>query len=429
MQFLYTLIWLCLAPFVPFLWRHRQRKGKEDMARRGERFGIPSQPRPTMAVDGKLIWLHAASVGESLSLLAQIDELRRHYPSWRYLVTTGTVTSAKLMADRLPPEALHQYVPFDYPRWVARFLNHWQPDGVLWVESEIWPGLIGAVRARGIPAVLLNARMSEKSAQNWRFVSGWARYLLGTFSLVAAQTAADAARLRAFVSVPVLELGNLKFVSKPLPVDSEKQQLLRAQIANRPVWLMASTHAPEENIAAEVHVILKKDFPNILTIIAPRHPARGAAIAAALSSYDTVTRRSEGAPPAAIYIADTLGELGTLYDLVKPVVIGGSFTVGGHNPIEPAQLGCAIICGPLMYNFTAIVATFDAADALLHAADAGAIATHIKTLLQDDARRIRLGGKAQQVCAAESESLPRLWQAMAPWRDAVAARSYNKVAA
>lgn len=425
MQFMYRLVWVLLAPLVPLLWRRRLQNGKEDAARRGERFGAPSQARPV----GPLVWLHAASVGESLSLLTLIDEMRRASPDWRYLVTTGTVTSAKLMADRLPTVAVHQYIPFDHPRWVARFLDHWQPDGVLWVESEIWPGLISAVRQRHIPAVLLNARISAKSAKNWAIVGAWARQLLGAFSFVAAQTAADAARLRPFTTVPVVELGNLKFVSKVLPVDTDKQQQLRDQIGARPVWLVASTHAPEEEIAARVHVALKKEFPQLLTIIVPRHPSRGDAIADTLRAYDAVSQRSKAEVPNGIYIADTLGELGTFYGLIKTVAMGGSFTVGGHNPIEPAQMGCAVVCGPLMYNFTAIMAAFDATKAIAHARDEAVLVQQVALLLRDASLRQELGAKAKAVCAAEGESLPRLWQALAPWRAAVGVNAQQKACA
>lgn len=416
MQFIYNLVWWVLSPLVPLLWHWRQRRGKEDASRRGERFGRASQPRP----DGKLVWLHGASVGESLSLLPMIDAMRQHHPDWRYLVTTGTVTSAHLMQQRLPPEAIHQYIPFDHPLWVRRFINHWRPDGVLWVESDIWPNLIAGIRRARMPAVLLNARMSERSVARWKMFGGWGRYLLGAFQLVAAQTADIAQRIRPLVTAPVLELGNLKFVSKPLPVDTQKLADLQGLIGMRPVWLIASTHAPEEDIAARTHQKLLAEFPDLLTIIALRHPARGAAVAEQLSSFGPVARRSLGAAPQGIYLADTLSEMGVLYSAVKTVAMGGSFTVGGHNPIEPAQFGCAVVCGPLMYNFTGIIAAFDAAQAFRHAVDEADLAKHVAALLRDAQARAQLGAAAQQVCEQQARSLPRLWDALAEWRQAVA---------
>lgn len=415
MALFYRWLWWLLTPALLLLWWHRARLGKESRARRAERFGKASSPRPR----GVLIWLHGASVGESLSLLALIDEMRAAHPAWRYLVTTGTVTSATLMAQRLPPEAMHQFIPFDHPYAVRRFLRHWQPNGVLWVESEIWPNLLAGIRQAGVPAALLNARISARSARRWGFFGAWARALLGVFQMVAAQTPADAARLQPFCRGPVLTLGNLKFVGKPLPVEAEKQQALAALLGEQPVWLLASSHASEEAMAARMHVRLRAIFPNLITVIALRHPARGAQVAKELASLAPVARRSLNETPSDIYLCDTLGEMGTLYSTIKTVVMGGSFTVGGHNPIEPAQLGCAIICGPLMYNFTAICAAFDSKQALLYAPDEATVAARVQHLLQNAPARAALGAAAAAVCAEEAKSLPHLWHSLADWREAV----------
>ncbi|MGE3771223.1 MAG: 3-deoxy-D-manno-octulosonic acid transferase, partial [Bdellovibrionales bacterium] len=403
MMKLYSLVWVLLAPLAGFVWQSRLRQGKEDPTRRHERFGRPVLPRP----HGTLVWLHGASVGESLSLLVLIDEMRRAHPSWRYLVTTGTVTSARLMAQRLPYEAVHQYIPYDNPAWVGAFIDHWKPHGVIWCESEIWPGLLTAVRQRGIPAVLLNARMSETSASRWQWVRGWARQLIGTFQFIAAQTPAIAVRFRQFTDAPVLELGNLKFVNARLPVDHASASALRPLLQSRKVWLIASTHPGEEQLAADIHQKLKHLVPGLLTIIALRHPQRADAVTASLPSDSIITRRSQGQLPTGdIYLWDTLGEMGTLYDCVKLVAMGGSFAhIGGHNPIEPAQFGCAVICGPHMFNFAAIMETFKDQNAILQVPDSGTLSAMLQGLLAVPVEITALGARAEAVCQTQHETL------------------------
>jgi 3-deoxy-D-manno-octulosonic-acid transferase len=418
MMFFYRLLWMALTPAIYALWWHRARRGKEDRARRPERFGVASRARP----QGRLVWLHGASVGESVSLLALIDELHAVHPEWSFLVTTGTVTSATLMAQRLPPYAMHQFIPYDHPAWIARFLNHWRPSGVIWCESEIWPGLLMAIRTRAIPAVLLNGRISDGSARRWRWLHRSAERLFGTFQLIAAQTPHDAERFRHFTRAPVVELGNLKFVSAPLPVNQSDAERLRTALAGKTVWAIASTHAGEEIIAADLHWILAQKIPNLVTIIAPRHPQRVATIVAEIATRGSIVRRSAGDMPSeGIYLWDTLGEMGTLYNVVKTIAMGGSFVpIGGHNPIEPAQSGCAVICGPHMFNFTAIMDTFTSADAIISVADADELQKCLLDLWAQPQRTAALGARAQAVCEDQKGTLPRLIAALGPWRQAVA---------
>ena len=331
----------------------RLAKGKEDAARIDERRGIASLPRPL----GTLIWFHAASVGESVSLLALLEDLLDHSPDLNILVTTGTRTSAQIMADRLPRDALHQFIPLDAKRYVARFLEHWKPDIAVWTESELWPSLIVQTSNLGIPMFLLNARMSKSSHGYWRWFRRSAMALLGRFDMIMAQDRQSAEYLAGLGAdrSKVRVLGSLKQNSAALPYNEAERDDVAVQLQTRPVWLAASTHPGEETAAAEAHRKARRASPRLLLIIAPRHPERGPGIAAILRGDGwSVGLRSEGDDPVSrfeIYIADTLGEMGLWYRIAPVSFLGGSIApVGGHNPLEPAALGSAIIHGPNIDN-------------------------------------------------------------------------------
>lgn len=345
----------------------RLSRGKEDPARIAERLGHAGAPRPP----GPLVWLHGASVGESLSLLTLIEALRAVRPDLAILMTTGTVTSARLMAGRLPKGAIHQFVPLDAGPAVARFLDHWRPDLAIWAESELWPRLVTDTRARGIPMALVNARMSAGSARNWgRFAPGMARALVGAFDAVGAQDDAIAARLAALGARPPVVTGTLKGGVAPPDLPAAREALALA-CAGRPLWLAASTHEGEETLVAAAHRIAAAGMPGLLTLIAPRHPERGPAIADALGAMGLrVSRRgADHAPPGPgddVHILDTLGEMGAWLRLASVAFIGGSLVpVGGHNPHEPAALGAAILHGAHVANFAPDYAALDAAGGAL----------------------------------------------------------------
>src|SRR5690349_21323236 len=345
------------GPAIRLYLARRRAAGKEDPVRRLERLGVASCPRPP----GRLAWFHAASVGESVSVLVLIHRLTERYPDLSVLITTGTVTSAELMAKRLPARALHHYVPVDRMPYVRRFLDHWKPDLALWIESEIWPNLLSEIGRRRIPAALVNARMSAGSFRNWGRVPGFIGPLLSVFRLCLAQTEAEADRLRHLGARDVRCVGNLKFSAEPLPADPAVLEVLRHAFKDRPVWLLASSHPGEEEVAADVHAALRDRLPGLLTVIAPRHPQRGGEIGALLAGRGlAAVRRSDGALPGAeheVYVADTVGELGLFFRLAPVVCIGGSLVPhGGHNPVEPAQLGCAVLYGPHMTNFSEVSA-------------------------------------------------------------------------
>ncbi len=356
------------APGIALYLRWRRLRGKEDPNRLSERYGHASLER----LPGPLVWCHAVSVGEAVSVLSLVEALDRYFKDWQVLVTTGTVTSAGLMAARLPRSVIHQYVPVDRWPYVSRFLDHWHPDLALWVESELWPNALEALRLRNIPAVLLNGRMSAKSFKRWSFLRKWAQSMLAAFHLICAQTEAEKERFTALGAKNVVCAGNLKYAAEPLPCDAQELDRLRVQIGARPVWLMASTHEGEDEIALDVHAHLRTIWPNVLTIIVPRHPVRGEAILKKAVKRGLLGARrsldSNIARTTAVYVADTMGEMGLFYRLVPLACVGGSFVWGGHNPVEPAQLGCAMLFGPMMTNFA------DMAEDLL--AHGGAVQVH-----------------------------------------------------
>jgi 3-deoxy-D-manno-octulosonic-acid transferase len=386
--------------------RLRLRRGKEIAGRLPERRGHERAPRPP----GRLLWLHAASVGETVSILPVLAALEARAPALTLLVTTGTVTSAELLASRLGRHArvLHRFVPLDVPAWTRRFLDHWRPDAAVFVESELWPNLLDACRRRRIPLMLVNARLSARSSARWARLPGFARQILGGFTLIQAQTEADAARLRGLGARSVTAPGDLKFAAPPLPVDADTLTGLRERLAGRPVWLAASTHPGEEALMFDVHRALAHAHPGLLTIVAPRHPERGARLAAEAGEL-TVARRGagEGPPAAGIWLADTLGELGLWYRLSRIAFVGRSLVPpgGGQNPLEPARLGCATAVGPLTGNFLAPVESLAAARGLQRVADAAALTAWVDAMLRDPAACDAMG-RAAAAAASRYADLP-----------------------
>ena len=377
------------APGLRLLLLVRQARGKEVRGRLAERRGIDATPRPP----GRLIWLHAASVGETMSILPVLPVLAEAAPT--ILLTTGTVTSAKLLSQRLDPglagRVLHRFAPLDVPAWAARFLDHWRPNAVGFVESELWPNLLAACRARGIPTMLINGRLSDRSLARWRRVPGLARHVLDGFSQVHPRSKTDAERLRALGCCRLGEPGDLKLAAPPLPVDDAELRRLRDLLVGRPVWFAASTHPGEEVLILAAHSMLTPTRPGLLTIIAPRHPERGTNIQAA--AY----RSHGGGPPAeGVWIADTLGELGLWYRLTGIAFVGRSLLPpgGGQNPLEPARLGCAIAVGPYTGNFSDHVAMLRAAGGLTVVRDATQLARWVNRLLCDPARQKAMGEAA-----------------------------------
>ena len=383
---MYNMLIATLYPMVISRYiKRRKEKGKEDIKRFNERIGRPSMPRP----EGKLFWFHGASVGESLSMLPLINKLLETYPKAHVMVTTGTLTSAELMGKRLPERAFHQYIPIDNPFFTTRFVKHWQPDAVLWFESDFWPAMLNSIKRKNIPLILVNGRISNKSFKRWQQFDFICKELLSCFSFCLGQSDEDAYRLRVLGAKEAICLGNIKYAGLPLPVDEGKKVELEKQMNGRTVWLACSTHDDEEFKIARFHNELKKDFPDLLLIIVPRHPHRGVEIKQRIQDELklNVSLRSAKEPITAktdIYVADTIGELGIWYNLCPLIFVGGSLIPhGGQNFMEPSRYRCAVIVGPHMHNFTDAMNRAKKADAVIQVNDVLDLVDNVRQLLSN----------------------------------------------
>ncbi|GAB0118269.1 3-deoxy-D-manno-octulosonic acid transferase [Acidisoma sp. 7E03] len=383
------------VPALRRMLRNRAARGKEIPARLSEREGIETMARPP----GRLIWLHAASLGETMSILPLLPVLAAE---GHVLLTTGTVTSQTLLAARLPDMGLaaaviQRFVPLDVPGWAARFLDHWRPDAAGFVESEIWPNLLAAAAVRKIPLMLLNARLSARSLARWRRAPCTARAVLGRFALIHPQSAADGERFARLTETRILPPGNLKLAAPALPVDPQALSQLSSQISG-PAWVAASLHPGEDEMILAVHARLSEVHHSLLTIIAPRHPERGAALAEAAGG---APRRMLGQMPpkrGGVWIADTVGELGLIYRLAPLAFVGGSLVPhGGQNPAEPARLGRAVAVGPHTANFADTVTLLEQGGALAVVPDAQALGDWLDARLKDPWGTTAIGEKGAKL--------------------------------
>jgi 3-deoxy-D-manno-octulosonic-acid transferase len=399
----YRIVAGLAAPLARPLLEARARRGKEDADRLGERLGHASTPRPS----GPLVWLHAVSVGESVSLLPLIGAIADERPDLALLITSGTRAAAKVLAERLPMGAIHQYAPVDTPGAVARFLAHWRPDVGLFVESELWPNLILGARARGTRLALVSARMTERSARGWKARPSAVKAMLDAFELILPQDEATAARLSRFGGRVSGRL-NLKRLGEPLAHDAAELARLRSAIGERPRLVAVSTHAPEE---AWLTAAIRQIDPEPLLVIAPRHPERADAIAAQLAQR-RIARRSRGEPIAAdtdIYLADTFGELGLILRLAPAAFIGGGFdaSLGGHNPLEAARLGVGLVSGALVANHAEAFAEMVAAGAARLVADERELGVELAALLADPARGEAMAAAASAYSDGQHDQMGR----------------------
>ncbi|MCW5729167.1 MAG: 3-deoxy-D-manno-octulosonic acid transferase [Alphaproteobacteria bacterium] len=410
---------------MPWLERHHARRlalGREDPARARERFGEYLVPRP----DGPLIWLHAASVGESGVARLLAAGVRRDWSALGLLVTTGTRSAAGQFAANLEPGMWHAYAPYDVMPAVSRFLDHWRPDLAIFIEQELWPGMLGELDRRGIPRLLCNGRISPASWRRWHLARFASRRLLRGFALVLAASPDDADRLASLGASEVRVPGNLKFAAPSPEAEPAALASLAAALGAAPRWLAASIHAGEEAAVVAAHRILAAERPGLVTLVAPRHPDRGEAIAARCRAAGIPVRRHGlgELPPASggILVADTLGEMGLWHRLSPVAFLGGSLApAGGHNPAEAAGLGAALLVGPGHWNFSQAYRDLIALGAALPIADGAALAQALAELLAQPQQVAAMGAAARRWKVENGAALARTLNLMAPWLDRLAA--------
>ncbi len=418
---LYRLIAYLAAPLLRFRLRQRAAMGKEEASRIEERFGNSALQRP----QGHLIWVHAASVGETNSILPLIDDLLARYQSSTVLLTTGTVTSAKIVARHqnrksdMRHRLIHQFAPLDRSAWVNRFLAHWNPQAALWVESEIWPNMVLACAARDVQPVMVNGRLSPRSFKRWRRFAATAKHLLGKYALLTAQDEMSATRLQQLGLENIVMPGNLKLDAPPLSVDAAHLAELQTALTGRPLWLAASTHLGEEEQILDAHYMIAETVDNLMTVIVPRHPERGDAIADMLRRGGvSLAQRSKGDTPQAhheIYLMDTLGEMGLAYRLAEIAFIGGTLVPhGGQNPFEAAQLDCAILHGPHIVNFEILFDDLAAKGAAAEVTDAATLATQVNALFNNRATIDQMSANAKRYSATMGGARQRMFDLLVP---------------
>ena len=410
----YRRLAVAATPLAPLLLNYRARHGRENRDRMAERRGESRVARP----NGPLVWAHAASVGEMMAVIPLIDRIRSR--GFNVLVTSGTVTSADLAGRRLPAGVIHQFVPLDAPRFVARFLDHWRPGLALICESDLWPNTIMQSALRGIPLVLVNGRLSERSYLRWRKAPATIAALLERFDLCLAQSTHDAERYGELGAPRVSMTGNLKLDVPAPPADAESLAEIQEVIDGRPVIVAASTHPGEESAVLDAHRRLRQSFAGLLTIVVPRHPERGPGILniAEVAGLPAIMR-SRGYLPGSrteIYIADTIGELGLMYRIAPIVFMGGSLVRhGGQNPIEAAKLGAAILHGPHVWNFADIYAALDTARGAEEVADASRLTVRIGAWLTDPRLRDGVAEAALKTVEVLGGALERTLAAIEPY--------------
>ncbi|KAB7627339.1 lipid IV(A) 3-deoxy-D-manno-octulosonic acid transferase [Alkalilimnicola sp. S0819] len=413
MRLLYSLLLYALTPLVlaRLLWRSRR---APDYRRRwAERFGFG--PRPATPP----IWLHAVSVGEFQAALPLLKALRRCHPDIPLLVTTTTPTGSRRVRESFGDQVLHGYLPYDLPGAVRRFLGRARPRLVIVMETELWPNLFHQVRGRDIPLLLINARLSARSARGYARLGALTRRTLEQVDWIAAQGASDAERLRALGAPAerVSVVGNIKFEQEIPQALRARGEALRAQLgADRPVWVAASTHAGEDEQLLAAHRRVRARHPACALILVPRHPERFDAVAALCERQGwRLALRSAGAPDESteVLLGDSMGEMPLYFAAADLAFMGGSLvSVGGHNPLEPAALGLPVLSGPAVFNFQEIMDAMSEAGALELVADEAALAERAASLLGDRDVARAMGQRGRALLARHRGVLTQLLQAV-----------------
>ena len=400
---LYRGVWIacdvCLAAFeIGFLppFRSRLVRSKEEdlhtsrvhtsrwrLVFSGERLGRASGVRPR----GRLLWIHAASIGEAEAGLALMQTLHENLPILHVLLTTNAPDAACAMHGRLPAYACHQFAPLDTMRVVRRFLAHWKPDAAIFVESELWPNLL-CESAKRFPVALVNGKVSERTLRIWRWVRPFSRHVVGCFCMIVAQSEQHLERFRSLRSAPVCYAGNLKTMVRPLPANQRLLVDIESALQGRQCWLAASVRLGEEDFIAVAHKSIVARFPRAVLLVVPRHPHEGRKMLCRFRAVGlravlrSTSRQIEGS--LQVYIADTIGELGLWYRVARIVLVGGTLIAhGGHNPLEAARLCCAIVVGPHTSNFQQIAEDMRAEKALVSLHSTRELGATIQRLLSD----------------------------------------------
>ncbi|MBI4005382.1 MAG: lipid IV(A) 3-deoxy-D-manno-octulosonic acid transferase [Gammaproteobacteria bacterium] len=419
LRFLYSAVLYLLIPlvFVRLIWSSV--RNPDYWKRWHERFGYC----PVLEDRRPVLWIHAVSVGEVHATKPLINQLLKDYPQYQLLITTMTPTGALSVQQNFSDTVKHRYLPYDLPGSVKRFISRIQPMLFVVMETELWPNLFHYCRAKAIPVILANARMSVQSTKGYAHLPQLARKTLSDISLIAAQSKADADRLIQLGAPPdnVTVMGNLKFdIKLPYSLVEQSQSLRRDLSVNRPAWIAASTHEGEEKIILDAFASVLKQHHHCLLIIAPRHPERFNNVVELCEKYGYQTvRKSEEVrcdEHIQVFVLDTLGELPMFYAASDIAFIGGSLVpIGGHNMLEPASLGVPVIIGPYVHNFMEISQLLQDSGAAWTVSDAEQLADKVNQLLADANLRHNAGEKGRQMVETNRGSINRLMQSLQPY--------------
>lgn len=408
---LYKILSVILLPIILLYLSYRLFKGREDKNRILERLAIPSIKRP----EGNLIWIHAVSVGEANCAMIMLEELIQN-TKYNILFTTSSLTSARIVESKIKqfePRVFHQFLPIDSLFIVQKFIKYWKPNLVLFTCSEIWPNMLTKAKKYGAKLFLVNASLSEKSTRKWLFAKKFGFNIFDYFNKIFTQSKIDLARAKTLTSTEIYCYGNLKSQAKTLFYKEESLQEIKNQIGERTFFVAASTHKGEEEIVFNIHKNLKNKFPDLLTILIPRHPIRAKEIID-LAGQMNVVQRSKNeiiTNQTEIYLADTLGELGLFYKLADFAFLGGSmFAIGGHNPFEAIKLDCAVISGKHVFNFEETYQELDQNHACILVDDANQLALEIEKMLVDKQLTNEISLNARRICKNYDEITSKILQ-------------------
>lgn len=420
---LYSLLFYILMPFVLLRLLYRARLAPAYRQRWAERFGRVESRVPAVGDTAPAIWVHAVSVGETLAALPMIHALLQRYPKHQLVVTTTTPTGSERVRVSLAKElvsgrVVHCYAPYDLPCTVASFLKRMAPELAIIMETELWPNTIAACHKRGIPVVVANARLSERSARGYARFAALMQPMLARLSVVAAQHEDDAARFQALGlgSAKLQVIGNIKFdltLDQALKNKAENIRQSWQDEGKRLVWLAASTHQGEDEQLLDAFKLLSQRQPNLLLVLVPRHPERFDSVVDLVQERGyRLQRHSAGGHVAAstqVLVADTMGELMALLGASDLCFMGGTLVEkGGHNFIEPAAWSLPQLSGPSLFNFAEVSRLLLDADALVVVDGAAALARELEKLCTDEVRRSAMGAAGFQVAAANRGALERL---------------------